>query len=135
MIRMKKKDKIHCDITFVIDNSKTICFTQYFDKLDNRIYYFPQIVENGVIYKIDGIDSYYNINFIGISPKKKYLMLSKIGYSYIYEDNAEYFEKYSQVIVDIKNHKVLDELNGSNCDGFWTINDEWLNSDSTIIFR
>lgn len=124
-----------CIEQYVIDSTIALCFSQYFDTIENVNYNFPVVIKNGSFYTIDGVDSFYNFNFISFSPHKKYLMLSKIGYSYIFENNSKFFEKYSQIIIDLKKVKVIEEIYGNNCDGFWSINDEWINAvDSNVVF-
>ena len=129
------KNKYSCVKKIEIDESRYLCY-QRKDSMLNNLYNEPYIVERTIQYKIEGIEEDVGTGFWSISPNKKYLMLYKIGFSFISEDSTKFFEKYSHLIIDINQHEIVKELYANDCDGFWSENDEWIrNLDSVIVFE
>ena len=124
-----------CIVEFIIDDDIKLCYLSKSSYFEDDLYERPRIITINGLTSIEGIDEMTGTGFMSVSPNKKYLMLYKIGFSFIFEDSTKFYEKYSHLIVDINQHEVVQELYAKNCDGFWSEQDEWINAvDSSIIF-
>jgi hypothetical protein len=124
-----------CIAEFFIDKDTKLCYLSNSVLFAEDIYERPRILHKNDLIPVKGIDEATGTGFMSISPHKKYLMLYKIEVSCLNEECTKVFEKWSQLIVDIQQRKVVEYLSENQCEGFWSRQDEWISIvDSSVIF-
>jgi hypothetical protein len=140
-------DTIYCASQFQIDSNIFLCFDEYRQiSCWDSIASVPVIIDNGIRYNIIGLESFDRVefiedselNFLPISPHKKYFYLERTEFLPIFEgkDTCHLFVRFSLVFINVLEHRVVyDIFEHYNFDGFWSDNDEWIRkSDSSVVF-
>ena len=132
LVFLQKKDAVKYPLSQRIANDYKLVFLKH--NKDYNLYSKPRILYKNKLKLISGFDdNNYSGAQINISNNKKYFVMDNIIKGYIYTQiDSVLHENYTCVIIDIKNSKIVYQMQ-TDCGGKWNTKNQWV-YDNKVLF-